>query len=91
MEQRSDGQKIIKGGGVNVTTRSEDIMQIVNCLLANDYRLLHVIERLSAKPNFHLQLGFGRILCNILEFCQKEDNSTTFQAVADPETFKSFA
>ena len=76
-EQRSDGQKIIKGGGVSQTTRPEDIMLIINCLFENDYKLLHIIERLSAKPNyFHLQLGLGRVLCNILEFCQKEDNNT---------------
>jgi hypothetical protein len=76
-EMRSDGQKIIKGGGVNTSTRSEDIMIIINCLLKNDYQLLHIIERLSSMTNFfHLQLGLGRVICNILEFCMKEDNNT---------------
>ena len=54
IEQRSDGEKIIKGGGVSKTTRPEDIMKIINSLFANDYKVLHVIERLSAKANFHL-------------------------------------
>jgi len=44
---KSSGEVIIKGGNISNTTRPEDLFAVVVSLFANDFKLMHIIDRLS--------------------------------------------
>ena len=41
-------------------------------LSKDDFKLIHIIERLSLLDNFVARASFGRIVADILSFCDSE-------------------
>ena len=63
---------LIEGGGSCLSTRKEDMKTFLSHLQNDDNKILHIIERFSLLENFVARASFGRIVADLLSFCNSE-------------------
>jgi len=60
---------VIEGGGGSNSIKENDMVNFINKLFAEDFKLLHIIERFSLSDHLVISVSYGRLVTELLDYC----------------------